>query len=99
MISKKELKKMKADAYIINTARGGIIVEKDLLDVLNEAAIAGAALDVFENEPDFNKELAAHPRVVATPHIGAASIESQERVGVIIVDQVLEYLRSRYIFL
>ena len=98
-ISKKELKKMKAEAYLINAARGGIVVEKDLLEALKNGTIAGAALDVFENEPDFNKELIANPKVIATPHIGAASKESQERVGVIIVDQILEYLRSKYIFL
>jgi len=98
LISKKELKKMKAGSFIINAARGGIIIEKDLLEALNKRVIAGAALDVFENEPDFNQELVTHPNVIATPHIGAASIESQERVGVIIVDQILEYLRSKYIF-
>ena len=98
LISKKEMKRMKSGAYILNTARGGIVVEKDLIDALNAGIIAGAALDVFENEPDFNKELVLNPKVIATPHIGAASKESQERVGVIIVDQILEYLRSKYIF-
>lgn len=98
LVSIKELKKMKPGSFIINAARGGIIVEKDLLDALNEGTIAGAALDVYENEPDFDKELAAHTKVIATPHIGAASKESQERVSVIIVDQILEYLRSKYIF-
>ena len=99
LISKNELKKMKPGSFIINAARGGIIVEKDLLEAVDNGAVAGAALDVFENEPDFNKALAANPKIIATPHIGAASIESQERVGVIIVDQILEYLRSKFIFL
>jgi len=99
LISAKELTKMKSGAYLINAARGGIVVEKDLLEALNNGSIAGAAVDVFDNEPDYNMELVQHPNVIATPHIGAASIESQERVGVIIVDQILEYLRSKYIFL
>jgi len=99
LISAKELTKMKSGAYLINAARGGIVVEKDLLEALNNGSIAGAAVDVFDNDPDYNMELVQHPNVIATPHIGAASIESQERVGVIIVDQILEYLRSKYIFL
>lgn len=99
LITRKELKKMKPEAYLINTARGGIIDEKDLIECLIDGTLAGAAIDVFENEPDFNKELVSNPKVISTPHIGAASQESQERVGVIIVDQILEYLRSKYIFL
>lgn len=98
LISAAEFSLMKKSAFIINTARGGIVNEKDLLDALNSKTIAGAALDVFENEPDFNKELVQCPRVIATPHLAAATVESQERVGVIIIDQVLEYLRSKYIF-
>lgn len=99
MINKDDLSVMKKGAFIINTARGGMINENDLLDALNSAKIAGAALDVFYSEPAFNKLLSAHPNVIATPHIAAATNESQERVGVQIVDQVLEYLRSKYIFL
>jgi D-3-phosphoglycerate dehydrogenase len=98
LVGNKEFSLMKETAFIINTARGGIINEKELLEAINSNKIAGAALDVFENEPDFNRELVQSPNVIATPHIAAASIESQERVGVIIIDQVLEYLRSKYIF-
>jgi D-3-phosphoglycerate dehydrogenase len=99
MIGLSELKLMKSSAYIINTSRGGMISEKDLQEALKQNIIAGAALDVFENEPDYNKDLTAHSRVVATPHIGAASAESQERVGVSILDQILEFLRTKYIFI
>jgi D-3-phosphoglycerate dehydrogenase len=99
LVTKKEFKKMKPGVYIVNTARAGIVIEKDLIDALNNGTVAGAALDVFENEPDFDKDLVQNPKVIATPHIGAASMQSQERVGVIIVDQILEYLRSKYIFL
>ncbi len=96
-IAARQFSLMKDNVRIVNAARGGIVVEKDLLDAL-ESKVAGAAIDVFDNEPLFNKQLAAHPRVVATPHIGASSYESQERVGVLIMDQVLEYLRSKFMF-
>ena len=99
LITKKELSLMKESAFLINTSRGGIINETDLINSIKAKEIAGAALDVFDNEPDFNKELASLAQVVATPHIAAATIESQNRVGVVIIDKTLEYLRSKYIFL
>ncbi|KAA3614168.1 MAG: hypothetical protein D8M58_18410 [Calditrichaeota bacterium] len=89
---------MKDNVRIVNVARGGIVNEKDLLAALNSNKVAGAAIDVYENEPNFNRELASHQSVIATPHIGASSYESQQRVGVRIIDQVLEFLRSKYIF-
>lgn len=99
IIGSEEIDQMKDGSFLINTARGGMVVEKELLRALNSGKLAGAALDVFENEPDYNKELVAHPKVIATPHIAASTKESQERVGVQIIDQILEYLRSKYIFL
>lgn len=97
-ISENFLKLMKPTAYLLNTSRGGVVVEKDLLQALNLGQLAGAAIDVFENEPGFNKELVSHPNVIATPHIAASSLESQERVGVLIIDQIIEFLRSKYMF-
>ena len=96
-IGARQFKLMKDNVRIINVARGGIVVEKDLIDALG-AKVAGAAIDVYENEPQFNMQLVSHPKVIATPHIGASSYESQQRVGVLIIDQVLEYLRSKYMF-
>ncbi len=98
-ITMQEMSQMKESAFLINTSRGGIINESDLINSIKSKKIAGAALDVFENEPDFNKELTSLPQVVATPHIAAATVESQNRVGVVIIDRTLEYLRSKYIFL
>ncbi len=92
-------KRMKKNACLVNTSRGGIVEEKALLNALKNGKIAGAAIDVFETEPNYNQTLAALENVIATPHIGAASMESQERVGIQIVDSVLEYLRSKYIFI
>ncbi|HED10330.1 MAG TPA: hydroxyacid dehydrogenase [Caldithrix abyssi] len=99
LIGKKELALMKKEAYLINSSRGEIVDEGALLARLEEGLLAGAALDVFTNEPDYNKKLAAHEKVIATPHIGAATRESQQRVGVRIADLTLEFLRSKYIFL
>lgn len=99
LISLNELKKMKQTAYLINTSRGGIINEADLLRALNADLIAGCALDVFSVEPLSDFKLAQHARVIATPHIGAATIESQERVGTDIVYSVMEFLEKNFLFI
>jgi D-3-phosphoglycerate dehydrogenase len=74
--------KMKKGVFIINCARGGIISEKDLLDALNSGQVAGAALDVFEEEPTKNKELVGHPNVICTPPLGASPDEAQINVAI-----------------
>lgn len=84
---------MKDGAYIINCARGGIICEEDLLEALKSGKIAGAALDVFEEEPAKNQALMSHPRVSVTPHIGAATKEAQERIGEEIVTIITEFFK------
>jgi D-3-phosphoglycerate dehydrogenase len=81
VIGKSELALMKKSAVILNTSRGGVINEDDLLDALNNNLIQCACLDVFENEPNPRKDLLEHPRVIATPHIGASTAEAQERIG------------------
>jgi D-3-phosphoglycerate dehydrogenase len=93
MIGEKELKIMKKTAYLINAARGGIIDEKALLKALNNGDIAGAALDVYENEPLLDWELVKHPHVVATPHIASSTEEAQARVGVMTADKVIAGLK------
>ena len=77
MISTEELQIMKETAYIINTGRGPIIDEKALVKALKEGVIAGAALDVFENEPEVEPGLLELDNVVLTPHIGSASKEAR----------------------
>ncbi|NHI83130.1 MAG: 3-phosphoglycerate dehydrogenase [Candidatus Thorarchaeota archaeon] len=89
MIGPKEFDLMKETAYVINTARGGIVDEKALLKALNEGKIAGAALDVFESEPLQDWSIAKHPKVIATPHISSSTSEAQERVGSLTVDKVI----------
>lgn len=94
IIGREQLELMKESAYIINTARGGVIEEEALLDCLNEGVIAGAALDVFVKEPATNSDLAKHERVIATPHIGASTIDAQRNAAVTIAEQIVEILRE-----
>jgi len=81
MFDKTYFEKMKNTAYLINCARGGIVVEDDLIEALDTGMIAGASLDCFVNEPQPKKRLITHPLVSVTPHIGAATVEAQERIG------------------
>lgn len=80
-IKKEQIDMMKDGVYIINTARGGVVDEADLLDALNSGKVAGAGIDVFVEEPTKNEALVNHPRVSCTPHVGASTGEAQERIG------------------
>lgn len=91
VIAKKELDLMKDQAGIVNTARGGIISETDLLDALNAGKIGFAGMDVFEGEPIIRKELRTHPKVTLSPHIGGSTKEAQERIGIELAEKVVEY--------
>jgi D-3-phosphoglycerate dehydrogenase / 2-oxoglutarate reductase len=86
---------MKDGVRIISTARGGIIDEEALLSTLKSGKVAGAALDVFENEPPGLTELVAHPGVIATPHIGAQTAEAQARAAEDIANEVLAALQGK----
>jgi D-3-phosphoglycerate dehydrogenase len=81
VISSKEFAMMKKGVRLVNAARGGVINEDDLLVALNSGQVAAIALDVFENEPNPRKELLNHPNIACTPHIGAATMEAQDRIG------------------
>jgi D-3-phosphoglycerate dehydrogenase len=91
-IGKKEIEMMKKGAVIINCARGGVVDEAALLEGLNSGKIAGAALDVFTNEPptDMQKALIDHPRVSVSPHIGGSTVEAQARIGTEIAMKVVK---------
>jgi D-3-phosphoglycerate dehydrogenase len=86
---------MKDGVRIVSTARGGIINESALLEALNKGKVAGVALDVFEKEPPGLTELVSHPRVIATPHIGAQTAEAQSRAAEDIANEVLAALRGK----
>jgi len=92
VITKKEFDLMKNGVCIVNAARGGVIDEKDLIDALNSGKVGHAALDVFENEPTPNKDLLSHPKISLTPHIGAATEEAQERIGVELAELIIAKL-------
>lgn len=81
LIGEKEFKLMKDGAYLINCARGGVVAEDALLAALDSGKLAGACIDVYEDEPTPNKELVNNPHVSVTPHIGASTLEAQERIG------------------
>ncbi len=84
--------KMKKGVFVINCARGGIIVEKDLYNALVSGKVAGAALDVFEEEPTKNMELVGLDNVICTPHLGASTDEAQINVAIAIAEQIAGYL-------
>ena len=93
MFGEKEFALMKKTAFLVNTARGGVVDEKTLLNALNEGEIAGAALDVFEKEPPLDWELVKHPRLVATPHLASSTKEAQVRVGELTAYKVIQSLK------
>lgn len=81
VLGKAELAMMKPTAFLINTARGGVVEEQALIEALDAGQLAGAALDVFTEEPTKNEALCAHPKISVTPHIGGATKEAQARIG------------------
>lgn len=91
VLGEKELAMMKPTAFLINTARGGVVSEDALLDALNNGTLAGAALDVFEEEPTANVALYSHPKVSVTPHIGGQTAEAQARIGSEIVSIICSF--------
>ena len=92
ILNAKAFPRMKKGVYIVNCARGGIVVEKDLLTALESGTVKGAGVDVYDKEPPDDWTLAKHPRVIATPHIGASTGEAQVNVSVMIARQIAAYL-------
>ncbi len=91
VIGEREIPKMKDGAYLINAARGGTVDEKALKAALDSGKIAGAGIDVWEQEPTSNIKLACHDNVCVTPHLGASSSEAQGRVGDEVISVLAEY--------
>ena len=92
LIDLSKLKLMKPTAFIINTSRGNVIKEEDLVYALKNKLIAGAALDVFEVEPPVNKELLSLENVILTPHIGGETVEAQRLAATLTVSRLIEAL-------
>jgi len=92
LITKDHYKKMKNTAYIVNTARGNIVDEKDLNDALNENLISGAALDVYSKEPANENILFNNPKVILSPHIAASTKEASVIVAEMAANQISNFL-------
>jgi len=92
ILGAERIARLRKGALVVNCGRGGVVDETALLAALESGHLAGAALDVYEQEPPNRPELARHPRVVATPHIGAQTAEAQERIAVETAHMVLAAL-------
>ncbi|MGO9309298.1 MAG: hydroxyacid dehydrogenase [Spirochaetia bacterium] len=84
--------RMKRGVFLVNCARGGIVVEKDLIAALDAGIVRGAGVDVFDKEPPEDWALGKHPKVICSPHIGASTAEAQVNVSVMIARQIGAYL-------
>ncbi|MFH1739559.1 MAG: D-glycerate dehydrogenase [bacterium] len=94
LISDNELGLMKSTAYLVNTARGPVIDEEALAKALQNGEIAGAGLDVFENEPQIDPELYKMDKVILLPHVGSASIETRARMATMAAENLVTALRG-----
>ncbi|WP_082232011.1 phosphoglycerate dehydrogenase [Halobacillus massiliensis] len=94
LINKETIKLMKPGARILNCARGGIVEEDALYEAIQNGKIAGAALDVFEEEPAIDHPLLSLEEVIATPHLGASTVEAQENVATDVSYDIIEQLRG-----
>ena len=95
MIGAKELSKMKPGVRIINCARGGLIDEDALYKAVESGKVAGAAVDVFSNEPVTDSILFKSDKIIVTPHLGASTIEAQAGVALEVAEQVLAVLKGQ----
>ncbi|MBP3633473.1 MAG: D-2-hydroxyacid dehydrogenase [Oscillospiraceae bacterium] len=91
LINEENIAKMKDGVVFVNTSRGNNVDEAALLAALNSGKIRGAGLDVYAEEPSANAELYSHPNVSCTPHIGAATVEAQKRIGAEIVEIIRNF--------
>ncbi|QBZ98307.1 Hydroxypyruvate reductase [Flavobacterium sangjuense] len=94
VIGKDEFLQMKDGVGIVNCARGGVIDEVALIEALDSEKVLFAGLDVFENEPTPEIQILMHPKISLTPHIGAATLEAQDRIGTELAEQVISLLKA-----
>jgi D-3-phosphoglycerate dehydrogenase len=93
VIGEPEFELMKTNVGIVNCARGGVIDEVALIKALDAKKVIFAGLDVFENEPSPEIQILMHPKISLTPHIGAATVEAQDRIGTELADQIINLLQ------
>ncbi len=94
ILGEKEFELMKNGVGVVNAARGGTVDELALIEALDSGKIAFAGLDVFENEPKPSIKVLMHPKISLTPHIGAATAEAQDRIGLELAEQITELLKK-----
>ena len=92
LITADKIAKMKDGVFIVNTSRAALIETKALLDALDSGKIAGAALDVFDEEPTKDERLYTHPKISMTPHIGGSTVEAQQRIG----DDIVAIIKNAF---
>lgn len=96
LIGKKEFDKMKDGVVLINTARGGVLDEKALVDAIETGKVLGAALDVFENEPLPEMGLLMNESLSLSPHIAGSTVEAQDRIGTELAEQIIKIYNSSH---
>jgi D-3-phosphoglycerate dehydrogenase len=95
VLDKAEFDIMKNEVGIVNCARGGVINEVALIEALDNEKVLFAGLDVFENEPTPEIQILMHPKISLTPHIGAATLEAQDRIGIELAQQIISLLKNK----
>ena len=95
VLDKAEFEVMKNEVGIVNCARGGVINEVALVEALDAEKVLFAGLDVFENEPTPEIQILMHPKISLTPHIGAATLEAQDRIGTELAEQIISLLKNK----
>jgi D-3-phosphoglycerate dehydrogenase len=94
IIGSTEFEQMKKGAAVVNCSRGGLIDEEALITALDSGKISFAALDVYDNEPTPRVDILTHPKISLTPHIGAATNEAQERIGVELANLIIGHFKK-----
>jgi len=95
LIGQREFGLMRPTSYLVNTARGPIVDEKALVHALREKRIGGAALDVYEREPEVEPGLINLPNVVLTPHLGSAAVDTRTMTSAVVVDNIVAFIEGR----
>ena len=94
VLTKEHFDMMKNGAFLVNASRGGTVDEDTMLEALNSGKLAGAGVDVFENEPNPRKDILSHPNVSLSPHIGASTQEAQANIGIELAEQILAFKKN-----
>ncbi|HCF38397.1 MAG TPA: D-glycerate dehydrogenase, partial [Thermosipho africanus] len=95
LLNKERLSLLKKNAILVNTARGPIVDEKALYELLKDGKIAGAGFDVYENEPEITKGLEKLDNVVLLPHIGSATYETREKMSIMVAENIIDALEGK----